>query len=137
MLIFDEATSALDKRNEALVQQSIEKMKKELGGNVTTFVIAHRLTTVKDADVILVLKKGKIVEEGNHEQLSNKDPNNKENIYAKMYAAYKAQEAEEQEKKNDGNASELIDQVPMDETVGGRDSVVPATGATQAAAPKD
>lgn len=104
MLIFDEATSALDKRNEALVQQSINKMKKELGGNVTTFVIAHRLTTVKDADVILVLKKGKIVEEGNHEQLSSKDPNNKDNIYAKMYATYKAQEDEEAQKG--GNTSQ-------------------------------
>lgn len=56
---------------------------------MTTFVIAHRLTTVKEADVILVLKKGKIVEEGNHEQLSSKDPNNKDHIYAKMYANYK------------------------------------------------
>jgi ABC-type multidrug transport system fused ATPase/permease subunit len=68
MLIFDEATSALDKKNEKEVQEAIEVMGKELGG-VTTIVIAHRLTTIRDADKIIVLKKGKLAEEGNHTDL--------------------------------------------------------------------
>jgi len=61
LLIFDEATSALDKKNEMEVQKAIEDMKKELK-SVTTIVIAHRLSTVRQADHIIVLKKGKIAE---------------------------------------------------------------------------
>jgi ABC-type multidrug transport system ATPase subunit len=67
-MIFDEATSALDKRNEREVQASIEAMGKELGG-VTTVVIAHRLTTIRNADKIIVLKKGVLAEQGNHDEL--------------------------------------------------------------------
>jgi ABC-type multidrug transport system fused ATPase/permease subunit len=66
MLIFDEATSALDKKNEREVQEAIEVMGKELGG-VTTVVIAHRLTTIRNADKIIVLKKGSLAEEGTHD----------------------------------------------------------------------
>ena len=68
LLIFDEATSALDKKNEMEVQKAIEEMKKELR-SVTTIVIAHRLSTVRQADHILVLKKGKIAEQGSHDEL--------------------------------------------------------------------
>ena len=68
MLIFDEATSALDKANEAIVVDAIDSLKKNLGA-VTTLVIAHRLSTVRDADSIVVMKKGKIAEEGNHDSL--------------------------------------------------------------------
>ena len=68
LLIFDEATSALDKRNEAEVTKSIDQMKKELG-SVTTIVIAHRLSTVISADTIIVMKKGKIDEYGDHKSL--------------------------------------------------------------------
>lgn len=68
LLIFDEATSALDKKNEAEVIKSIDTMKKELG-QVTTIVIAHRLSTVVNADQIIVMKKGKIAESGNHKTL--------------------------------------------------------------------
>jgi ABC-type multidrug transport system fused ATPase/permease subunit len=65
VLIFDEATSALDKVNEAEVQRAIDDMKRELG-SVTSIVIAHRLTTVMNADRIIVMKKGRIAEDGNH-----------------------------------------------------------------------
>ena len=65
LLIFDEATSALDKKNEAEVMKAIETMKKDLG-KVTTILIAHRLSTVVNADQIIVMKKGKIAEFGNH-----------------------------------------------------------------------
>jgi ABC-type multidrug transport system fused ATPase/permease subunit len=68
MLIFDEATSALDKKNEKDVQDAIQVMGKELGG-VTTVVIAHRLTTIRDADKIIVLKKGKLAEQATHDDL--------------------------------------------------------------------
>ena len=65
ILIFDEATSALDNESEQVVQQSLE----ELAKNRTTFVIAHRLTTIRNAKRILVLTEKGIEEEGSHEEL--------------------------------------------------------------------
>lgn len=65
ILILDEATSALDNESEKLVQDSLEKLMK----GRTTFVIAHRLTTVKNADRILVLDNGVIIEDGSHVEL--------------------------------------------------------------------
>jgi ABC-type multidrug transport system fused ATPase/permease subunit len=65
ILILDEATSALDTESEKLVQEALEHLMK----NRTSFVIAHRLSTVRNADEIIVLSKGKIVEKGNHTDL--------------------------------------------------------------------
>ena len=65
ILIFDEATSALDNESEKVVQDSLEKLAK----NRTTFVIAHRLSTVQNSDVIMVLNHGHIIERGTHEKL--------------------------------------------------------------------
>jgi len=65
ILILDEATSALDSESEMLVQDALDRL---MAGR-TTFVVAHRLTTVQRADRILVLNKGRIVEEGNHASL--------------------------------------------------------------------
>ncbi len=65
VLIFDEATSALDNESEALVQSAME----ELCQGRTTIMIAHRLSTVKNADLIFCMKQGKIVESGSHEEL--------------------------------------------------------------------
>ena len=65
ILIFDEATSALDNITEKAVQEAIQDISKEH----TIIIIAHRLTTVKDADKIVVLKEGKVVEEGTHQEL--------------------------------------------------------------------
>lgn len=65
ILLLDEATSALDAQSEAAVQASLEALTR----NRTTLVIAHRLATVRDADRILVMKDGRIVEEGDHESL--------------------------------------------------------------------
>lgn len=65
VLILDEATSSIDTRTERLVQESMDEIVK----GRTTFVIAHRLSTVKNADAIIVLSHGKIIERGNHEEL--------------------------------------------------------------------
>ena len=76
VLILDEATSALDTESEALVQEALDKLM--LGR--TSFVIAHRLSTVQRADVILVMEKGRIVERGSHAQLINSG-----GLYSKLY----------------------------------------------------
>lgn len=65
ILILDEATSALDSESELLVQQALERLMKDR----TTLVIAHRLSTIKNATTICVMHEGRIVEQGNHEQL--------------------------------------------------------------------
>ncbi len=79
ILILDEATSALDNENELLVQRSL----KELSKGRTTFTIAHRLTTIKNATRIFVLTKDGIVEEGTHSELLEKGGE-----YAKLYSLY-------------------------------------------------
>jgi subfamily B ATP-binding cassette protein HlyB/CyaB len=65
ILIFDEATSALDYYSERAIQDNMKYIRKDR----TLFVIAHRLSTVRDADVIVVVEKGKILERGTHEEL--------------------------------------------------------------------
>ena len=64
-LILDEATSSIDTRTEKMVQNSMDKLMK----GRTTFVIAHRLSTVKNSDCIIVLEHGRIIERGTHDQL--------------------------------------------------------------------
>ena len=76
ILIFDEATSALDNESEQVVQKSLEHLAK----NRTTFVIAHRLTTIQNAQRILVLTESGIAEEGTHEELLEK-----KGIYESLY----------------------------------------------------
>ena len=65
VLILDEATSSIDTRTESLVQQGMDRL---MCGR-TTFVVAHRLSTVKNADCIMVLEQGRIIERGTHDQL--------------------------------------------------------------------
>ena len=76
IIILDEATSSVDPYTELIIQQGLEKLLK----NRTSFVIAHRLSTVRRADRIIVLKEGEIVEEGTHKELMEKD-----GIYHELY----------------------------------------------------
>lgn len=76
MLILDEATSSIDTRTEVKVQEAFHKMMK----GRTSFIVAHRLSTIKEADVILVMNQGNIIEQGSHEELLTKD-----GFYAKLY----------------------------------------------------
>jgi len=77
IVVLDEATSALDNKSEAIVQQAIEN----LMADRTVFIIAHRLSTVRNADKIVVVNYGKIVETGTHNELINKE----NGIYASLY----------------------------------------------------
>ena len=65
MLILDEATSSIDTRTELKIQQAFARM---MEGR-TSFIVAHRLSTIKEADIILVMKNGNVIEQGNHEEL--------------------------------------------------------------------
>lgn len=75
-LILDEATSNVDTRTEELVQKAMDKLTE----GKTSFIIAHRLSTIKNADLILVVNDGNIIEQGNHEELMEKD-----GFYAGLY----------------------------------------------------
>ncbi len=76
MLILDEATSSIDTRTEIKIQDAFAKMMK----GRTSFIVAHRLSTIREADVILVMKDGSVIEQGNHESLMKK-----QGFYAKLY----------------------------------------------------
>lgn len=76
VLILDEATSSIDTRTEIRVQKAFARM---MEGR-TSFIVAHRLSTIREADVILVMKAGHIVEQGRHEELLKKN-----GFYAEIY----------------------------------------------------
>lgn len=76
ILILDEATSSLDNESESLVQEALERLMK----NRTTVVIAHRLSTIEKADKIVVIEAGQVIEEGNHDELMER-----EGLYYRLY----------------------------------------------------
>ena len=89
VLILDEATSALDNESERLVQKSLEELMK----GRTTFTIAHRLTTIRNAQVILVLTDKGIVEQGTHDELMAR-----RGVYYDLYKLYTDEERENNER---------------------------------------
>ena len=97
ILILDEATSSIDTRTEIKIQEAFQKMMEWR----TSFIVAHRLSTIKEADIILVMKDGNIVEQGNHEELLARN-----GFYAKLYqsqfAQYKTQKSGHAVKKEPG-----------------------------------
>ncbi|AKK72041.1 antibiotic ABC transporter ATP-binding protein [Chryseobacterium gallinarum] len=91
ILILDEATSSIDHESEKLIQRATEKITK----NRTSIIIAHRLSTIEKADKIIVMEHGKIVEEGKHLELLDKN-----GYYATLYKAQLRHEVEMEEEKN-------------------------------------
>ena len=76
MLILDEATSSIDTRTEIKIQEAFNTLMK----GKTTFIVAHRLSTIKEADIILVMNNGNVIETGTHEELLEK-----QGFYANLY----------------------------------------------------
>ena len=76
MLILDEATSSIDTRTEQQIQKAFAEMMK----GRTSFIVAHRLSTIREADLILVMKEGKIIEQGTHDELLAK-----KGFYSELY----------------------------------------------------
>ena len=76
MLILDEATSSIDTRTEVMIQKAFERL---MEGR-TSFIVAHRLSTIQEADSILVMKDGHIIEQGNHKELLQK-----KGFYSELY----------------------------------------------------
>jgi ATP-binding cassette subfamily B protein len=93
ILVLDEATSHLDSQSEALIQDALGKVM----ANRTSIVIAHRLSTILAADVILVMDRGQIVEQGTHEELIARN-----GLYARLY---ETQFSREQESARTGSRS--------------------------------
>jgi ATP-binding cassette subfamily B protein len=76
MLILDEATSSIDTRTESRIQKAFLTMMK----GRTSFIVAHRLSTIRESDIILVMKDGHVIEQGNHESLLSQG-----GFYAELY----------------------------------------------------
>jgi ATP-binding cassette subfamily B protein len=88
ILILDEATSSVDTRTEVLVQKAMNALR----SNRTSFVIAHKLSTIRDADIILFMESRRIVEQGNHAELISLGSR-----YAKLYQSQFENSAEDEE----------------------------------------
>jgi ATP-binding cassette, subfamily B (MDR/TAP), member 1 len=99
VIIMDEATSALDSESEATVQEALDQLMQV--GDQTVIVIAHRLATIKGADMIAVVDKGRIVETGTHSELLA----NKEGAYYELVEAQKGNKKSDETASSDGGSS--------------------------------
>ena len=79
ILVMDEPSSALDNESEALIQQALKRLTK----GRTTFIIAHRMSTIRDADSIVIVDKGRLVEQGTHDELLSL-----KGVYWHLYNSY-------------------------------------------------
>jgi ATP-binding cassette subfamily B (MDR/TAP) protein 1 len=93
ILLLDEATSALDVESERIVQQALDRLMR----NRTTVMVAHRLSTIKDADQISVIQGGKIIEQGTHSSLIE----NKDGSYFKLFRLQQQQGLEQSHDNNE------------------------------------
>ena len=90
ILILDEATSALDTTAEASIKEAIDRLRK----NRTTLIVAHRLSTIQNADQIVVLDQGKIIQQGSHAELISK-----KGLYLELYSRLQ-QDSKSQNQEN-------------------------------------
>lgn len=114
ILILDEATSALDSQSEGQVQNALNKA----SASRTTFVVAHRLSTVKNADVICAMKAGKICEIGTHEELMSKRGLYYESVSIQSRESGKETESTEEEGLSDekfgrSRKSSVVNRIPL------------------------
>ena len=102
LLVLDEATSALDAESEKLVQEALANLMR----NRTTFVIAHRLSTVRRADLIVALEKGRVAEIGTHDELVNRPAG----VYARLYAlqAFDERETEDEGRRTRDSLNDRV-----------------------------
>ncbi len=131
ILLLDEATSALDNASERVVQAALDRLiKGPSAQSRTTIVIAHRLTTIQDADRIIVMSRGRVVEDGNHAKLMALDGE-----YARLVRAQEQSTAEEGklgEGDGEGKQQDGEDEIDPDDIIAANSKLSPATGTRQA-----
>lgn len=108
VLLLDEATSALDPHSEGVVQHALDKAARHR----TTIVIAHKLATIKNADNIVVMSKGRIIEQGTHESLLERD-----GAYAKLVRIQDLGKAAEQEAEEEGNTASRSHSLVLEKSI--------------------
>mmetsp|Transcript_26643 Transcript_26643/g.57894 ORF Transcript_26643/g.57894 Transcript_26643/m.57894 type:complete len:1023 (-) Transcript_26643:20-3088(-) len=122
LLLLDEATSALDTENERQIQKALDDMVEAMAGSVSVVIIAHRLSTVMNADKIIVINEGKVAEEGDHSKLMRED-----GIYASLVKRQEAREAEKEGEEAKENKSKGTDLAVRNAANDGQTSVVPCS----------
>ncbi|XP_030843068.1 ATP-dependent translocase ABCB1 isoform X1 [Strongylocentrotus purpuratus] len=108
ILLLDEATSALDSESEKLVQEALDKAQE----GRTTLVIAHRLSTVQNADLIFVMKEGHVAESGNHKELMNRESIYRQLVTLQMFKKQDESILSDDDVRSLGRQSSLNDSVP-------------------------
>ena len=93
ILIFDDSLSAVDTETDRAIREALQEARRELSKSATTFIVSHRLTTLAEADVIVVLQNGAVTQIGSHEELVKQ-----EGLYKRIY---QIQAALEEELEND------------------------------------